>query len=144
MRWRPFSAATTDRWTRQAGDSQRLPFALIEKDLSTALNVVAGTAPCGQNHWPRTCLPRLKLTALSMKKPDARFTISSEAELRDLHADTHALAIDKCLPALDRHCRAFIARSPFLCLSTQHVNGSADVSPRGDPPGFVQVLKEDQ
>ena len=33
-----------------------------------------------------------------------------------------------------------IARSPFLCLSTQHENGSADVSPRGDAPGFVQVL----
>lgn len=77
-----------------------------------------------------------------MKKPDSRFNISNETELRSFHADTHPLATRKCLPQLDRHCRDFIARSPFLCLSTQHANGSADVSPRGDPPGFVQVLDD--
>jgi len=29
---------------------------------------------------------------------------------------------------------------PLLCLSTQHADGSADVSPRGDPAGFVSVI----
>lgn len=77
-----------------------------------------------------------------MKKPNSRFAISNEADLRGLYADTHPLAIRKCLPQLDRHCRDFIARSPFLCLSTQHANGTADVSPRGDPAGFVQVLDD--
>jgi len=38
------------------------------------------------------------------------------------------------------YCREFISRSPFLCLSTQHANGSADVSPRGDAAGFVRIL----
>ena len=37
--------------------------------------------------------------------------------------------------------RAFIARSPFLCLGTSSAAG-ADVTPRGDAPGFVQVLDE--
>ena len=77
-----------------------------------------------------------------MKVPDTAFTITSEEELRSFYANTHALAIKKCLPKLDRHCREFIARSPFLCLSTQHANGSADVSPRGDPAGFVQILDD--
>lgn len=77
-----------------------------------------------------------------MNKPDPRFTITSETELRNQYADTHALAVTKCLPQLDKHCREFISRSPFLCLSTQHANGTADVSPRGDPPGFVHVLDD--
>ena len=41
---------------------------------------------------------------------------------------------------LDRHAQAFIARSPFICLGTQDLQGRADVSPRGDPAGFVKVL----
>jgi PPOX class probable FMN-dependent enzyme len=75
-----------------------------------------------------------------MNKLDTKFTINSEAELRSLYSETHELAIKKCLATLDKHCCEFIARSPFLCLSTQHANGSADVSPRGDAPGFVRVL----
>ena len=47
----------------------------------------------------------------------------------------------KTLSKLDTHCRRFIALSPFLCLGTQGPNG-ADVSPRGDKPGFVLVLDD--
>jgi predicted pyridoxine 5'-phosphate oxidase superfamily flavin-nucleotide-binding protein len=39
--------------------------------------------------------------------------------------------------------RAFINRSPFLCLGTANAAGKADVSPRGDPPGFVQILDDE-
>ena len=77
-----------------------------------------------------------------MPIPDTKFSINSEAELRSYYAATHDIAVKKCLPQLDKHSRAFIRRSPFLCLSTQHANGSADVSPRGDAPGFVQVLDD--
>lgn len=45
-------------------------------------------------------------------------------------------------PVLDEHCRSFIARSPFVCLGTVDSEGRTDVSPRGDPPGFVQVLDD--
>lgn len=68
--------------------------------------------------------------------------ISSEAELRTLFADKHPLAVQKCRPGLDRHCRDFIERAPFLCLGTQNGDGTADVSPRGDPPGFVKVVDD--
>jgi PPOX class probable FMN-dependent enzyme len=50
--------------------------------------------------------------------------------------------LDKEIPALDRHCRAFIALSPFATLATAGPDGWPDVSPRGGDPGFVHVLDE--
>jgi PPOX class probable FMN-dependent enzyme len=47
----------------------------------------------------------------------------------------------KVLRRLDKHCRDFIGLSPFLCIGTTGENG-ADVSPRGDRPGFVKVLDD--
>src|SRR5581483_2390460 len=35
-----------------------------------------------------------------------------------------------------------IARSPFLLLATASAAGQCDVSPKGDPPGFVVVLDD--
>ena len=79
------------------------------------------------------------MTAL---EPNPEFAISDEQSLRALFAPTHALAVQKCQETLGRHARDFIGRSPFLCIGTQDREGKADVSPRGDPPGFVKVLDE--
>jgi PPOX class probable FMN-dependent enzyme len=68
--------------------------------------------------------------------------IRSESELRTLFERPEGLAVQKSIRRLDKHCRDFIARSPFLCIATMSADGRADVSPRGDPPGFVQVLDE--
>lgn len=68
--------------------------------------------------------------------------ITEEEELRELLGLPSELAARKQLSALDRHCRAFIARSPFVLLGTYDASGACDVSPRGDPPGFVQVLDD--
>jgi PPOX class probable FMN-dependent enzyme len=68
--------------------------------------------------------------------------IDDEGGLRDLFGAPMDLAVRKSLTALDKHCRDFIARSPFLCIGTSSRSGRADVSPRGDPPGFVQVLDD--
>jgi PPOX class probable FMN-dependent enzyme len=70
------------------------------------------------------------------------YLIKDEAELRALFPATHDLAAKKCLNRLDLHAREFVARAPFLCIGTQSPTGSADVSPRGDPRGFVQVLDD--
>ena len=51
-------------------------------------------------------------------------------------------AAQKVLDHLDEHCRNFIAPSPLCVLSSANVDGQADASPRGDPPGFVQVLDD--
>ena len=66
-------------------------------------------------------------------------TINSEAKLRQHFPAAGERAILKVQKKLDKHCRDFIARSPFLCIGTSRADGCADVSPRGDPPGFVHV-----
>lgn len=71
---------------------------------------------------------------------DPQFAVTSESALRSLFAPTRGLAVGKCLGSLDKHAQDFIRRSPFLCIGTQSADGSADVSPRGDPVGFVKIL----
>ncbi|KQW31270.1 pyridoxamine 5'-phosphate oxidase [Rhizobium sp. Root274] len=66
--------------------------------------------------------------------------IGDETQLRALFEPTHDLALRKCQSRLGVHAQAFIRRSPFLCIGTQTPKGKADVSPRGDPPGFVEIL----
>lgn len=73
-------------------------------------------------------------------KPE--FLIKDEADLRALFSATHPLALEKCQDRLDKHARDFVARSPFICIGTQSRDGSADVSPRGDPCGFVKILDD--
>ena len=52
------------------------------------------------------------------------------------------LVWDKEIDRIDRHCRAFIALSPWATLATADADGFPDVSPRGGEPGFVRVLDE--
>ena len=73
--------------------------------------------------------------------PDDTSFITDEVHLRALHHQPMSRATDKVLRALDPHCRRIISLSPFCVVATQGPNG-ADVSPRGDPAGFVRVLDE--
>ena len=50
--------------------------------------------------------------------------------------------MNKQIDHLDQHCRAIIAKSPFLLLGTSDTTGRCDVSPKGDYPGFVRVLDD--
>lgn len=68
------------------------------------------------------------------------YVVTDEAALRALFPPVHTMASLKCLAALDEHAQAFIRRAPFVCIGTQAADGTADVSPRGDPAGFVAVL----
>ena len=70
------------------------------------------------------------------------FVIADEAALRALFPPTHTLAIQKMQGMIDTHARTFITRAPFLCIGTQNAHGKADVSPRGDAPGFVRVIDQ--
>lgn len=65
--------------------------------------------------------------------------IDSLEALRILYPPVLERARLKTQTSLDKHCRAFIEKSPFCTLSTQGPDG-ADVTPRGDAPGFVHVL----
>jgi len=64
-----------------------------------------------------------------------------QMELREIYGPVLERARIKILPRLDKHCRHFISLSPFLCLGTASADG-ADVTPRGDRPGFVHVLDD--
>lgn len=68
--------------------------------------------------------------------------VTSEDELRGNYGEPMDIALMKQLGKLDEHCKNFISRSPFLCIGTSAADGKADVSPRGDPPGFVQVIDD--
>lgn len=74
----------------------------------------------------------------------ARFegVITSVAELRAVVGEPGHVVRDKVVARLDQHCRDFIARSPFLLIASADGGGELDVSPKGDPPGFVQVLDD--
>ena len=68
-------------------------------------------------------------------------TIATREELRDCYPQPLERSLRKSLTALDAHMRRFISLSPFLCLGTSGTGG-ADVTPRGDAPGFVHVLDD--
>lgn len=68
--------------------------------------------------------------------------VTSEDELRAVLGHPAARAVNKEIARLDMHCCAIISRSPFVLISSSNAEGRLDVSPKGDPPGFVQVLDE--
>jgi len=68
--------------------------------------------------------------------------VTSEQELRDMLGSPAERSVLKERHALDQHFRAFIARSPFLLMATSGRDGTCDVSPKGDAPGFVLVLDD--
>jgi len=68
--------------------------------------------------------------------------VREELELREIVGVPAARSVLKERSALDQHCRAFIARSPFLLIATAGADGRCDISPKGDVPGFVLVLDD--
>jgi PPOX class probable FMN-dependent enzyme len=69
-------------------------------------------------------------------------TITSEQELREIIGSPTELVVAKIADRLNDLTRQFIERSPFLCVATADPDGGLDVSPRGDPAGFVRILDE--
>lgn len=69
-------------------------------------------------------------------------TVDDAAQLRAIVGEESLVVQKKVLDRLDKFCRDFIALSPFLVLATADREGGVDASPRGDGPGFVQVLDE--
>jgi uncharacterized protein len=61
--------------------------------------------------------------------------------LRELYGDPSDAAIAKEIDYVHPHYRAMIEASPFVVMATSGPDG-LDVSPRGDPAGFVVVEDE--
>jgi PPOX class probable FMN-dependent enzyme len=68
--------------------------------------------------------------------------IRTEEELRDIIGGPTDLVLAKLADRLNELTRQFIERSPFVCVATARPDGGIDVSPRGDPPGFVRVIDD--
>jgi PPOX class probable FMN-dependent enzyme len=69
-------------------------------------------------------------------------TIGDEAELRAVIGRPADLVVAKIADRLNALTRQFVERSPFVCVATARPDGGLDVSPRGDPAGFVRILDE--
>ena len=68
--------------------------------------------------------------------------ITTGVELRSVVGAPSDLVVEKAVHSLDRHSRDFIERSPFMLISTADSDGNMDISPKGDPPGFVHILDD--
>ena len=68
--------------------------------------------------------------------------LTSEAQLREILPDQYPSQTGKVIDHIDEHIRVWIEHSPFLTMATVSSSGQVDVSPKGDPAGFVKVLDE--
>lgn len=71
-----------------------------------------------------------------------RDVITSEEQLRTVLGLPAERAVAKVVRVIDEHARSFIAHAPFVFIASAGADGLIDVSPKGDPPGFVKVLDE--
>src|SRR5207248_8769326 len=86
-------------------------------------------------------LPRLMHSDAALMEASMDVVEDLEA-LRELYGPPSDRAVKKQLSRFDEHCRAFIARSPFLVIASSDPSGRCDASPKGDAPGFVKVLDD--
>ena len=70
--------------------------------------------------------------------------VTTREELRTIYKTPRPTdgSIRKELKALDGHCRSFIGKSPFVLIGSSDGAGNADVTPKGDKPGFAAILDD--
>jgi PPOX class probable FMN-dependent enzyme len=69
-------------------------------------------------------------------------TVTSHDELRRILGEPNARTVDKDRATLHPLDRQWLAASPLCLVATAGADGSCDVSPKGDPPGFTLVLDD--
>jgi PPOX class probable FMN-dependent enzyme len=65
--------------------------------------------------------------------------ISTKEELRRIIAEPRPATRVKILDALDEQSIEFLKRCPFALVGTTAADGTVEVSPKGDEPGFIRV-----
>ena len=68
--------------------------------------------------------------------------ITTAEQIRAVMGNPNERVLKKEISRLDSHCRTFIAKSPFVLIASSDTEGRLDVSPKGDPAGFVHVLDD--
>ena len=77
-----------------------------------------------------------------MARPTFTDVITTEEGLRGVLGHPSAGAAGKAIDHIDSHFASFIAVSPFVLIGSSDATGAQDVSPKGDPGGFVLVVDE--
>ena len=65
--------------------------------------------------------------------------LDSVADLRRIIAEPRTATRSKILEALDEQSIEFLKRCPFALVGTTAEDGTIEVSPKGDEPGFIRV-----
>jgi hypothetical protein len=68
--------------------------------------------------------------------------VGSAAELRELLGEPKPRVLTKERSQLHELDREWLAASPFCLVATSAADGTCDVSPKGDPPGFTHVIDD--
>ncbi len=85
---------------------------------------------------------RIATTCTARREHAAGDPITDESRLRELIGEPSELVVAKVSDRVNELTRQFIDLSPFALLATSAPDGTCDVSPRGDPAGFVHVVDE--
>lgn len=68
--------------------------------------------------------------------------IQDRARLREIVGEPSRRVTAKVIDHIDDICRRFIASATYVVIATRGSDGLPDISPRGDPAGFVTVLAD--
>jgi uncharacterized protein len=68
--------------------------------------------------------------------------ITTHEDLRAVVRPPSRLAAEKVIDHIDPYCRRFIEAAPFVVIASRNPSGFLDLSPKGDPAGFVAILDE--
>ena len=77
-----------------------------------------------------------------MAELETSIAVTTEAELRQLLGHPTPGVANKDRFSLDDYDRQWLAHSPFCLVATSRADGTCDVSPKGDPPGFTLALDD--
>ncbi len=66
--------------------------------------------------------------------------VTTLSELEALFHEMHPSQVNKIIDHVDDHIRDWIARTTFASIASSDARGRLDVSPKGDPAGFIKVL----
>ena len=68
--------------------------------------------------------------------------VTTHDELGEILGKPLERVATKDRPSLDETAKEWLAASPFCLVATAGADGTCDVSPKGDPPGFTLVLDD--
>jgi uncharacterized protein len=77
-----------------------------------------------------------------MKTRTFEQAVTTEEQIRAILGQPNERVLKKEIARLDVHGKAFIAKSPFVLIASSDTEGALDVSPKGDPAGFVRILDD--